>query len=105
MKSLYNLRLNLLVYLSIFFFILIPISKADYIWNGTVSLGGGVTPNGTGNATASAGSVGVTFVDLDDGDIEQILPMVYGDDNRVFPSEFNISAVTTLVEREGNRYR
>ena len=66
MKSFYNLRLNLLVYLSICFFVLIPISKADYIWNETVSL-----PAGTGDATASAGSVGITFSDLDDLDIEE----------------------------------
>ena len=100
MKSLYNLRLNLLVYLSICFFVLIPISKADYIWNGTVSL-----PAGTGDATASAGSVGVTFRDLDDLDIEATASMVYGNNTSVFPSEFNISAVTTLKETEGHRYK
>ena len=96
----YTLSLNLLIYLSIFFVVLIPIAKADYIWNGTVSL-----PAGTGNATASAGSVGITFSDLDDSDIEETASMVYGTDTLVFPSQFNISAVTTLKETEGHRYK
>ena len=100
MKPFYNLSLNLLIYSFIFFVVLIPISKADYIWNGTVSL-----PAGTGDATASAGSVGITFSDLDDSDIEETASMVYGTDTRVFPSEFNISAVTTLKETEGHRYK
>ncbi len=100
MKSPYALSLNLLIYLSICFVVLIPVSKADYIWNGTVSL-----PAGTGDATASAGSVGVTFSDLDDADIEETASMVYGDNTSVFPSEFNISAETTLKETEGNSYK
>ena len=66
--------INLFIF---FFVVLITIAKADYIWNGTVTLGGGATPNGTGDATASAGSVGITFSDLDDSELEFLISINY----------------------------
>jgi methionine-rich copper-binding protein CopC len=112
MKSLYNLRLNLLVYLSICFFVLIPISKADYVWNGNLTLSGG-------ELTGSVGSVNITIEELSaleggkagaDGNITiSPITMFQPED---FPSggdgdliNFGITGVTTFREDHGQSYK
>ena len=110
MKSLYNLRLNLLVYLSICFFVLIPISKADYVWNGNLTLSGG-------ELTGSVGSVNITIEELSqaeggksgaDGNITISPITMYQPED--FPSggdliNFGITAVTTFREDHGQSYK
>lgn len=112
MKSLYNLRLNLLVYLSICFFVLIPISKADYVWNGNLTLSGG-------ELTGSVGSVNITIEELSqaeggksgaDGNITISPIAMYQPED--FPSggdgdliNFGITGVTTFREDHGQSYK
>ena len=114
MKSLYNLRLNLLVYLSICFFVLIPISKADYVWNGNLTLSGG-------ELTGSVGSVNITIEELSqaeggksgeeaDGNITISPITMYQPED--FPSggvgdliNFGITGVTTFREDHGQSYK
>jgi len=112
MKSFYNLRLNLLVYLSICFFVLIPISKADYVWNGNLTLSGG-------ELTGSVGSVNITIEELSqaeggksgaDGNITISPITMYQPED--FPSgeggdliNFGITGVTTFREDHGQSYK
>ena len=108
----YTLSLNLLIYLSIFFVVLIPIAKADYVWNGNLTLSGG-------ELTGSVGSVNITIEELSQGDGGKsgadgnitISPItMYQPED--FPSggvgdliNFGITGVTTFREDHGQSYK
>jgi methionine-rich copper-binding protein CopC len=110
MKPFYNLSLNLLIYSFIFFVVLIPFSKADYAWNGNLTLSGG-------ELTGSVGSVNITIEELSqaeggksgaDGNITISPITMYQPED--FPGvgdliNFGITGVTTFREDHGQSYK
>ena len=89
-----------LIFISIF---LGANAQADYIWNGDLTASGSAgTGAGTGIATGYAGTIVVSIEDLNDSNVEWLFPVYQPGD---FPSEYGITAVTTLREEQGHQYK
>ena len=106
--NIYSTVLKKIIFKSLMVLTLLLITSnsfAGYIWNGNLTIA-------DNKATGSAGSVGITFEDLTDSQIENVISMVGPGSGYPsvswFPAIYNIPSspkVTTLQELEGHQYK